>query len=149
MGGDGRNQCWSCLLVGESVDSSLKNRTLCEIWSEALCWETLGRKRQHEHLGFFLEALASPSEVPAGGGGTVNSEPTRKAREGKQGVSPLKVSVQTLDNHVFLFQRAVYFLLKCRNQHFRRVTKKPLELINSVKFQDIKIEESQTKQLPG
>lgn len=43
--------------------------------------------------------------VPAGGGGTVlNSEPTGKAREGKQGVSPLKVSVQTLDNHVFRFR---------------------------------------------
>lgn len=38
-----------------------------------------------------------------------------------------------------MFQRAVYFLLTCRNQHFRRVTKKPLELINSVKFRDIKL----------
>ena len=37
MGGDGRNQCWSPLLVGESVDSSLKNRTLCEIWAEKRC----------------------------------------------------------------------------------------------------------------
>ena len=34
-GGDGRNQCWSPLLVGKSVkDSSLKNRTLCEMWGE-------------------------------------------------------------------------------------------------------------------
>lgn len=43
--------------------------------------------------------------VPAGGGSTVlNSEPMGKAREGEQGVSPLRVSVQTLDNHVFCFR---------------------------------------------